>query len=148
MKAKLDYIKQKEKRGNDNMEGKCKRCAYKYGTLACCTTVSNKWVYSCKEGMARYKEKQKKKEKKYSVLVCIETSDAFYQEYESKEEADKIFNRFLTTLTSDEDETQEEIEELAVDNDYAEYCYMLDGEIVDKEEILRYYENEKVEVGG
>ena len=90
------------------MEDKCKRCAYKYGTLACCTTVSNKWVYSCKEGMAKYKEKQ---EKKYSVLVDIDTSDAFYQEFTDKKEADKIFNRFLTTLNNDEDDTQEEIEE-------------------------------------
>lgn len=68
------------------MEDKCKRCAYKYGTLACCTTVSNKWVYSCKEGMAKYKEKQ---EKKYSVLIDIDTSDAFYQEFTDKKDMEK-----------------------------------------------------------
>lgn len=38
-------------------------------------------------------------------------------------------------------------EEVALDNNYIEYCYMLDGEILDEKEILKYYENEKVEVG-
>ena len=56
------------------------------------------------------KEKQDKI-KKYSVLVDIDTSDSFYQEFTDKKEADKIFNRFLTTLNNDEDDTQEEREE-------------------------------------
>ena len=38
-------------------------------------------------------------------------------------------------------------EVVAVDDNYVEYCYMLDGEIVDEKDILKYYENEKVEVG-
>lgn len=90
------------------MKDKCKKCAFKYGALACCTTVSNKWVYSCKEGMARYKKKEKAK---YSVLIDIDTSDAFYKEFTDEKEADKIFNRFLDILTSDEDDTEIEREE-------------------------------------
>ena len=50
---------------------------------------------------------------KYSVLVTIETSEQFYKEYDNKEEAEKIFNRFLDALTNDEDTTTEEIEEEA-----------------------------------
>ena len=38
-------------------------------------------------------------------------------------------------------------EEVSVNDNYVEYCYMLDGEIVDEKDILKYYENEKVEVG-
>lgn len=36
---------------------------------------------------------------------------------------------------------------VVIDDNYVEYCYMLDGEIVDEKDILKYYENEKVEVG-
>ena len=32
----------------------CEHCSKTYGTLGCCTTVSNKWVYSCKEGQREY----------------------------------------------------------------------------------------------
>lgn len=32
----------------------CEHCSKTYGTLECCTTVSNKWVYSCKEGQREY----------------------------------------------------------------------------------------------
>ena len=28
----------------------CERCAKTYGTLGCCDTVSNEWVYDCVEG--------------------------------------------------------------------------------------------------
>lgn len=38
-------------------------------------------------------------------------------------------------------------EEVAVDDNYVEYCYVLNAEIVDEKDILNYYENEKVEVG-
>ena len=38
-------------------------------------------------------------------------------------------------------------EEVSVNDNNVEYCYMLDGEIVDEKDILKYYENEKVEVG-
>ena len=34
--------------------GDCSRCSRTYGTLGCCSTVSNKWYYSCKEGMKEY----------------------------------------------------------------------------------------------
>lgn len=32
----------------------CEHCSKTYGTLGCCTTVSNKWVYSCKKGQREY----------------------------------------------------------------------------------------------
>ena len=32
----------------------CEHCSKTYGTLGCCDTVSNKWVYSCKEGQREY----------------------------------------------------------------------------------------------
>lgn len=34
----------------------CKHCSRTYGTLGCCSTVSNKWVYSCEEGHREYEE--------------------------------------------------------------------------------------------
>lgn len=38
------------------IKGECSRCSEKFGTLGCCTTVSNHWVYSCEEGIAQYAE--------------------------------------------------------------------------------------------
>lgn len=35
----------------------CEHCSRIYGTLGCCSTVSNKWVYSCEEGHKEYKER-------------------------------------------------------------------------------------------
>ena len=32
----------------------CEHCSKTYGSLGCCDTVSNKWVYSCKEGQREY----------------------------------------------------------------------------------------------
>lgn len=32
----------------------CEHCSKTYGTLGCCDTVSNEWVYSCKEGQREY----------------------------------------------------------------------------------------------
>ena len=32
----------------------CEHCSKIYGTLECCDSVSNKWVYSCKEGHREY----------------------------------------------------------------------------------------------
>ena len=32
----------------------CEHCAKTYGTLGCCDTVGNEWVYSCKEGHEEY----------------------------------------------------------------------------------------------
>ena len=32
----------------------CEHCSKTYGTLGCCDTVSNKWVYSCKEGQREF----------------------------------------------------------------------------------------------
>lgn len=32
----------------------CEKCSKIYGTLGCCSTVSNEWVYSCLEGMTDY----------------------------------------------------------------------------------------------
>lgn len=37
----------------------CKHCSRTYGTLGCCSTVSNKWVYSCEEGHREYEETHK-----------------------------------------------------------------------------------------
>lgn len=37
----------------------CKHCNRTYGTLGCCSTVSNKWVYSCEEGHREYEETHK-----------------------------------------------------------------------------------------
>jgi hypothetical protein len=34
--------------------GDCEHCSKAYGTLGCCDTVSNEWVYSCKEGQREY----------------------------------------------------------------------------------------------
>lgn len=32
----------------------CDHCSKTYGTLGCCTTVNNKWVYSCTKGQKEY----------------------------------------------------------------------------------------------
>lgn len=32
----------------------CEHCSKTYGTLGCCDTVSNEWMYSCKEGQREY----------------------------------------------------------------------------------------------
>lgn len=32
----------------------CEKCSKTYGTLGCCSTVNNKWVYFCLEGMIDY----------------------------------------------------------------------------------------------
>ena len=37
----------------------CKHCSRTYGTLGCCSIVSNKWVYSCEEGHREYEETHK-----------------------------------------------------------------------------------------
>ena len=34
--------------------GDCSKCIHTYGTLGCCTTVSNEWVYDCEHGMEQY----------------------------------------------------------------------------------------------
>ena len=34
--------------------GNCDECSKEYGTLGCCSTVSNKWIYNCERGMADY----------------------------------------------------------------------------------------------
>lgn len=44
----------------------CEHCSKTYGTLGCCDTVSNEWVYSCKEGHDEY-EYQKTLEKEYGL---------------------------------------------------------------------------------
>jgi len=38
--------------------GDCDKCANTYGTLGCCSTVNNEWIYSCEDGMKRYKIQQ------------------------------------------------------------------------------------------
>lgn len=35
--------------------GDCAKCIHIYGTLGCCSTVNNEWVYDCDNGMAQYK---------------------------------------------------------------------------------------------
>lgn len=35
--------------------GDCSKCIHTYGTLGCCTAVSNEWVYDCEHGMEQYK---------------------------------------------------------------------------------------------
>ena len=32
----------------------CEKCSRTYGSLGCCDTVNNKWVYYCKEGQREY----------------------------------------------------------------------------------------------
>ena len=43
-------------------ERDCEHCSRTYGTLGCCSTVSNKWVYSCEEGHREYEERHKETE--------------------------------------------------------------------------------------
>lgn len=38
------------------VEGDCEHCARTFGTLSCCDTVNNEFVYSCEEGMTEYLE--------------------------------------------------------------------------------------------
>lgn len=33
----------------------CEHCANVYGTLGCCDTISNHWVYDCENGMEQYR---------------------------------------------------------------------------------------------
>lgn len=44
------------------IEGDCEHCFNTYGTLGCCSTVSNKWIYNCKSGMKEYAEALKAQE--------------------------------------------------------------------------------------
>lgn len=50
---------EKQKAGTIQQERDCEHCSNVYGTLGCCTTVSNKWVYSCEEGHKQYAERHK-----------------------------------------------------------------------------------------
>lgn len=43
-------------------EHDCEHCSRTYGTLGCCSTVSNKWIYSCEEGHREYEETHKETE--------------------------------------------------------------------------------------
>lgn len=56
--AKLKEYEQKKSVNRD-----CEHCSKTYGTLGCCTTVHNEWVYSCEEGHREYEEQQKQSEK-------------------------------------------------------------------------------------
>jgi len=51
-------IKEYEEKQKVLKELDCEHCSRVYGTLGCCTTVSNEWVYSCEEGHREYEEKQ------------------------------------------------------------------------------------------
>lgn len=50
--------------------GDCSKCIYTYGTLGCCTTVSNEWVYDCEHGMEQYKSTKAEPQKKYPTEWC------------------------------------------------------------------------------
>lgn len=51
-------------------ERDCKHCSRTYGTLGCCSTVSNKWIYSCEEGHREYEETQRLKANKGADNEC------------------------------------------------------------------------------
>ena len=50
--------------------GDCSKCIHTYGTLGCCTTVSNEWVYDCEHGMEQYKSTKAEPQKKYPTEWC------------------------------------------------------------------------------
>ena len=58
----------------------CEHCSKTYGTLGCCTTVSNKWVYSCKEGQREYllDKIRAEIETKYGHCDICEYFEGFY----------------------------------------------------------------------
>lgn len=37
---------------------KCKRCIHTYGTLDCCDTVHNKWVFDCEFGQEQFEKRR------------------------------------------------------------------------------------------
>lgn len=57
--AKIKEYEEKQKAVTIQQERDCKHCSKVYGTLGCCTTVSNKWIYSCEEGHKQYAERHK-----------------------------------------------------------------------------------------
>ena len=60
LESALDRIKELEKdkpyeeEQEPTLDRDCEHCSKTYGTLGCCDCVSNKWVYSCKEGQREY----------------------------------------------------------------------------------------------
>ena len=57
--AKIKEYEEKQKAVTIQQEKDCDHCSKVYGTLGCCTTVSNKWVYFCEEGHKQYAERHK-----------------------------------------------------------------------------------------
>ena len=50
--------------------GDCSKCIHTYGTLGCCTTVSNEWLYDCEHGMEQYKNAKAEPQKSYPTEWC------------------------------------------------------------------------------
>lgn len=61
------------------LKGECSICSKEFGTLGCCTTVSNHWVYSCKEGMAQYAEALEQEPKRGKWILKNRESDGNYR---------------------------------------------------------------------
>lgn len=80
--------------------------------------------------------------KKYSVLVDVDTSDAFYKEYDNEEEATKTFNRFLDILTNDEDDTEIEIKEEADEEIKSVWCHTVRLYLHENKKIITDYDFE------
>ena len=52
--AYVDYIVASIEKEEPIFDRDCEHCSKTYGSLGCCDTVSNKWVYSCEEGQREY----------------------------------------------------------------------------------------------
>ena len=56
----------------DAPTGNCQKCAYTFGTLGCCDTISNIWKYNCDDGMNRYANKVRRH---YDEIVSMSPYD-------------------------------------------------------------------------
>lgn len=52
--GKIEAFEAKQRRMKEN---DCEHCSKEYGTLGCCSTVNNEWIYSCEEGHKEYRQR-------------------------------------------------------------------------------------------
>lgn len=51
---KIEAFEAKQRKMKEN---DCEHCSKEYGTLGCCSTVNNEWIYSCEEGHKEYRQR-------------------------------------------------------------------------------------------
>lgn len=72
----------------DHRVGNCQKCSRTFGTIGCCSTVSNEWEYYCEDGQNEWEKHHSKDDKKLNLdaadvrFLCDVLSDAIRSECE------------------------------------------------------------------